>query len=124
MKQAQATRVSPSPPSQLSSDIPGLLRRRPTVLGESNGSYDALLSSITAALKPRDIFDEIWVKDIVDCTWEAQRMRLYKVHLCSLKRPRALKDAFVHLGIAPPTAEQLAAKMANKSLEWTYPERV
>jgi hypothetical protein len=47
----------------------------PLVEGEDAGAYDELLVRISSAVRPHDIFEEIWVRDIVDLVWEAFRLR-------------------------------------------------
>jgi hypothetical protein len=50
----------------------------PLIEGEDAGAYDELLLRISAAVRPHDIFEEIWVRDIVDLVWEAFRLRRLK----------------------------------------------
>jgi hypothetical protein len=50
----------------------------PLVEGENAGAYDELLVRISSAVRPHDIFEEIWVRDIVDLVWEAFRLRRLK----------------------------------------------
>src|SRR6202030_1130933 len=53
----------------------------PLIEGEDAGAYDELLLRISAAVRPHDIFEEIWVRDIVDLVWEAFRLRRFKACL-------------------------------------------
>jgi hypothetical protein len=53
----------------------------PLVEGEDAAAYDELLVRISAAVRPHDIFEEIWVRDIVDLVWEAFRLRRLKACL-------------------------------------------
>jgi hypothetical protein len=46
--------------------------------GEDAGAYDELLIRISTAVRPADIFEEIWVRDVVDLVWEALRLRRLK----------------------------------------------
>jgi hypothetical protein len=50
----------------------------PLIEGEDAGAYDELLVRISAAVRPANIFEEIWVRDIVDLVWEAFRLRRLK----------------------------------------------
>jgi hypothetical protein len=50
----------------------------PLIEGEDAGAYDELLVRISTAVRPADIFEEIWVRDIVDLVWEAFRLRRLK----------------------------------------------
>jgi len=58
-----------------------LFAKRPLVLGEDGDAYDHLLTKITAALTPADIIEALWVKDVTDLTWEAQRLRRLKAEM-------------------------------------------
>jgi hypothetical protein len=44
-------------------------------------SYDQLLYRVTAALHPADVFEEIWVRDMVDLVWDTLRLRRLKASL-------------------------------------------
>jgi hypothetical protein len=68
-----------SEPSTSSNDNTSGLRALfgppPLLEGEDPEAYNRLLDRVTAAVKPRDIFEEIWVADIVHLTWEILRWR-------------------------------------------------
>src|SRR5437588_12661403 len=51
------------------------------IAGESATSYDELLARVTATLKPADIVEEIWVRDVVDLVWDTLRLRRLKASL-------------------------------------------
>jgi hypothetical protein len=53
----------------------------PLIPGEDEGAYQALLSRAVTVTDPRDIFEEIWVREVVDLTWEALRLRRLKAYL-------------------------------------------
>jgi hypothetical protein len=46
--------------------------------GEDKAAYDELSARIADAVKPEDIFVELWVQDFVDWEWEAIRSRRLK----------------------------------------------
>src|SRR4051812_17757657 len=96
-----------------SDTTPSILRRHPLLVGESANSYDALLKALMRSIEPADIVEQIWVKDIVDYAWEAQRLRIYKIHLCSLSRRAALVEALLHLGITAVKADELAEAISK-----------
>jgi hypothetical protein len=58
-----------------SSGIPERTRRLawlgppPLFEGEDRAAYDGLLARISGAMNPADIFEEVWVRDIVDLSW-------------------------------------------------------
>jgi hypothetical protein len=74
-------------------DLGPLLTHRPLVLGEEEAGYDELLASVTGAVKPRDFIETMWVKDVVDELWEAQRYRRLKAALLRM----AGKDHLVRI---------------------------
>src|ERR1700680_24366 len=47
----------------------------PLIEGEDAAAYDELLTRVSAAVKPADILEDIWVRDIVDLVWHAFRLR-------------------------------------------------
>ena len=53
----------------------------PLIEGEDAAAYNQLHARISAAVKPKDVLEEIWVRDVVDLTWETLRMRRFKAKL-------------------------------------------
>jgi uncharacterized protein YcbX len=49
--------------------------------GEDPQAYDELLTQLSTDVKPSDIFEDIWVRDIVDHVWETLRLRRLKANL-------------------------------------------
>jgi hypothetical protein len=74
-------------------DLGSLFAQRPLIQGESADEYDELLSRVTRAVAPADVIEAVWVKDIVDLIWEAQRLRRLKASLLMAAR----KQAVIHL---------------------------
>jgi hypothetical protein len=68
----------------------------PLIEGEDAGAYDELLLRVSAAVRPADIFEEIWVRDIVDLVWEAFRLRRLKACMMTVGARKALAQ-----GLAP-----------------------
>jgi hypothetical protein len=54
--------------------------------GEDSAGYDDLLARVSGAIKPADIIEEIWIRDIVALTWEALRLRRARAALLSANR--------------------------------------
>jgi hypothetical protein len=46
--------------------------------GEDAAGYETLLTRIWSTLQPRDVFEQIWARDIVDLVWEIFRLRRMK----------------------------------------------
>src|SRR4029453_16115799 len=71
----------------------------PILPGEATSAYEALLARVSADVKPADIIEKIWVRDIVDLTWEIWRWRKIKMTLVAETVPEMLSKrlkAFVH----------------------------
>jgi hypothetical protein len=64
----------------------------PLFEGEDTAAYDELLVRISGAVNPADIFEEIWVRDIVDLVWEALRLRRLKANLMTATAYRGLEQ--------------------------------
>jgi hypothetical protein len=47
------------------------------IKGENASVYNELLARVSGRLRPSDIFEEIWTREIVDLVWEADRWRQY-----------------------------------------------
>ncbi|MCJ2136633.1 HNH endonuclease [Methylobacterium sp. J-026] len=60
--------------------------------GESEEQYDALLRSIVQQVKPVDVIEALWVKDIVDFIWEAKRLRLWRRQVLIYAQLKAAKN--------------------------------
>jgi hypothetical protein len=63
----------------------------PLFEGEDSAGYDELLARVSGAIKPADIIEEIWIRDIVALTWEALRLRRARTALLTANRYAGLK---------------------------------
>lgn len=63
----------------------------PLIEGEGGAAYDELLARISAAVKPRDIIDEMLIADIVPLEWEVLRWRRLKWSLLQARGLEALE---------------------------------
>lgn len=64
----------------------------PILPGEDASAHEALLERVSAAVKPTDILEEIWVRDYVHVTWDILRLRRIKTSLIT----SAVSDALAH----------------------------
>jgi hypothetical protein len=113
-------RVTEAPPSVPTiqvqpRDLGPLFIERPLILGEDETLYDKLLARVTHAVGPRDIIEDIWVKDVVDEVWEAQRLRRLKAALLrTAGKPHLVRilttaiDPLTERPLTPAGAELLA----------------
>jgi hypothetical protein len=49
--------------------------------GENPADYNELFARVSAAVKPADIFEEMWVSEIVNLAWDISRWHRLKVQL-------------------------------------------
>jgi hypothetical protein len=59
--------------------------------GEDSAGYNDLLARASGSLKPSDIFEEIWVREIVDLAWESFRWRRQLKSFIETTIPRVLE---------------------------------
>ncbi len=104
-----------------SADAQALLGRPPLVHGEDEGAYAELLARVQAAVGPKDVIEEFWVRDVVDLSWEAVRLRRIKASVLTAAMHRALEkvlapilntDDLIGVGLLPDEtpAHRLAAR--------------
>jgi hypothetical protein len=67
----------------------------PLIEGEDGAAYDELLLRISTAVKPADIIEDFWVRDITDLVWEAVRLRRLKVNLMKSTAYKGLRGVGV-----------------------------
>jgi hypothetical protein len=113
MDRAQANRTKLTIPDEraeiLALPVPASL-----IEGEEAGAYDELLARISGTVKPADIFECIWVRDIVELVWEGFRLRRLKVNLITATAHMGLKEVLTPL-VGRSEADDLAkAWAANK----------
>ncbi len=77
-------------------DLGALFAKRPLILGETEANYDELLSQITAAVKPSDAIEVLWIRDVVDLMWESQRLRRLKANLLMNAGKQALANLLLN----------------------------
>jgi hypothetical protein len=104
--------LSPTPREHALPPVP--FGPAPLIEGEDAGAYDELLVRISTAVRPADIFEEIWVRDIVDLVWEAFRLRRLKACLMTAGARKAL----VH-GLSPLVGRAQADGLARS---WAAPK--
>jgi hypothetical protein len=92
-----------------------LLGPPPLIAGESLVEYEELESKLAATVMPKDFLETIWVRDVVDLTWEIRRQRRIKAgFLTSVQYQgvEAVLQAVLHQGLGAPEAlaKQWAAR--------------
>jgi hypothetical protein len=69
----------------------------PLIPGESAEDYEKLVSAVTNTMKPVDLMETIWTRDIVDLQWDIIRFRRIKADLIT-HRYKGSKDYLKTLG--------------------------
>jgi hypothetical protein len=64
----------------------------PVLPGEDAAIYDEILTQVSAAVKPIDFIEDMFVRDITDLNWELFRLRGLKAELLILKGSAHLVD--------------------------------
>jgi len=85
----------------------------PLFEGEDSAGYDDLLARVSGAIKPADIIEEIWIRDIVGLTWEALRLRRARA---------ALLAANSHVGVRRVLRPLCGTKAYDLSEQWAWRE--
>ena len=68
------------------------------ISGENSTSYDELLARVTDTIKPTDIIEEMWVRDLVDLVWEVLRLRRLKASLFAGRAYQGVEKALFAMG--------------------------
>jgi hypothetical protein len=89
-----------------------LFGKPPLFEGEEN-AYRELLTKISSALMPGDIFEKIWTQEYVYRTIEVLRLRRVEVNLTRVNEYKGLCEALTPI-VGRPEAETLAAGWAAR----------
>jgi hypothetical protein len=100
-----------SEPSNLPASL-DFLGPAPLLQREEVSGYDTLLARISGAVKPADVLEEIWVRDVVDLVWDAVRLRRLKVGLMTASSYEGMQK--VLLGLDVPDFVDLAKRWAAR----------
>ena len=72
----------------------------PLIEGEDFAAYNEILVKVSAAMKPADILEDIWARDVVDLIWEALRLRRLKAALMKVAARDGLQTVLQRLDYA------------------------
>jgi hypothetical protein len=86
----------------------------PLIEGESAADYDALLARIANALQPADVLEEIWIRDVVDLSWEVFRLRRLKAQLMAANAHQGMAELLKPLFANETEAREVAKKWAAR----------
>jgi hypothetical protein len=91
----------------------------PILEGEDSAAYNGLLARVSGDVKSADIFEEIWVRDIVDITWEIFRWRRLKTSLLAAAMPAALERTLAPFMPKRPSETKGNTGFPNRDLSFT-----
>src|SRR5208337_5036166 len=75
------------------------LARPPLLPGENEAHFTALVASqLVTAAKPKDTIEEILVRDVIDLTWEIQRLRRAKGALVTVAMGDGVQQVLYAIG--------------------------
>ena len=111
MNKTDATRPEKSRPDY--GEHPALFGPPPLFDGEDPKIYDQLLAQVSTTVMPEDIFENIWVRDVVDLTIEVLRLRRLKVNLMMTNASKGLTETLSPL-VGRMQAETLAEGWAAR----------
>ena len=74
------------------SSLDDFLGPAPLLEGEDRAAYIGLLEEVRRQVTPKDAIEQIYVRDVVDLTWELMRSRRIKVALLHRGQVRAIQQ--------------------------------
>jgi hypothetical protein len=87
-KKMTKTEVAQIPP-----EIRELWGEPPLLSSEDLKAYDKLARTIIKDVAPTDVIEWLWIKDVLDLSWEVRRLRRFKITLIELKRDDELRES-------------------------------
>jgi hypothetical protein len=66
--------------------ISALFRHAPTLKTEDDEIYWNFMARFAKCVEPQDVIEWLWVKDVVDLSWEILRLRRLKIDLVEIDR--------------------------------------
>jgi hypothetical protein len=72
--------------NDIPNDIRALFGYAPTLKTEDDEIYWKCMERVIKCVEPQDIIEWLWLKDVVDLSWEILRLRLLKIGLVEIDR--------------------------------------
>ena len=64
----------------------------PLLEGEDPAAYESLLKGVLESVEPEGFIEDMWVRDVVDITWDILRVRRIKARIVNAARATALSE--------------------------------
>ena len=100
------------------------LATAPLIAGEDTAAYDDLSTRMSRMLTPSDILEQIWVRDVVDLTWEVLRLRRLKAQFLTATAHEGLALVQVDAVLAAAGLDADAAMARTFALKIDTVERI
>ena len=94
---------------EIPADVEALLGLPPILRNEDVATYKQLRSRVAEAVAPTDFIEWLWLRDVVDLSWEIQRLRRFKALLIDLK---------IEARVAPPQGGDGLLRSAQPPLHY------
>ncbi len=91
-----------------------LLGPPPVIMGESASEYEELVERVREVLKPTEIIEEMWVRDIADGAWTIRRCRREKANLLQANAYSGLESVLAPLMANGLEAQDLSCRWAKR----------
>lgn len=85
----------------LDSQLLEILGPPPILESESLDNYNALYDRVRSAVAPADIIEELWVRDVVDLSWDLLRLRRVKSKIFATQAHRGVRAILAPLNEYP-----------------------
>lgn len=101
----------------------------PLLYGEDGAAYDKLLTRVSDAVRPINIIDEIWARDLTDVTWTLFRLRRIQAAYLSAEVWDVVNDEASSLAIAETelmvgTEKEEIKRLLDSNSEFSWETRV
>jgi hypothetical protein len=96
----------------LDPELRQILGPPPLFEGESEADYNQLYDRFRSAVSPKDVIEEMWVRDLADLGWETNRLRRLKAKLMDAARWQGMAVVLENLGSYTHEAKKDASAYA------------
>jgi len=110
-------------------DIAALFGSAPILKTEDEEIYWNCMERVVKCVEPQDVIEWLWVKDVVDLSWEILRLRRLKIDLIEIDREdknatiewerEHFDEPYIHIfsgKLTPPDTADIEARLYKQSL--------
>jgi hypothetical protein len=107
----------PTPTGALAAQITTFAGPPALIAGESPADYDELHARVYQALRPSDIIEQIWIRDVVDLVWEVFRLRRLRANLMAAAAYQGMLQILEPLFDAPGSFAKRWARREESAVQ-------